>query len=81
MPPKDPTKTSKSAPASAPPEGAASKSGVAEKVAADVAAATAQVAVPAFSPKPDCLLEVQQIQDPATGLKENLKEAFVLNCV
>ena len=82
MPPKDPTKTSKSAPASAPPEGAASKSGVAEKLAADVAAATAQVAgFPAFSPKPDCLLEVQQIQDPATGLKENFKEAFVLHCV
>ena len=81
MPPKDPTKTSKSAPASGPPEGAASKSGVAEKLAADVAAATAQVAgFPAFSPKPDCLLEVQQIQDPATGLKENFKEAFVLHC-
>ena len=82
MPPKDTTKATKSAPASAPPEGAASKSGVAEKLAADVAAATAQVAgFPAFSPKPDCLLEVQQIQDPATGLKENFKEAFVLHCV
>ena len=45
MAPKDTTKGTKSAPASAPPDGAASKSGVAEKVAADVAAATAQVVV------------------------------------
>ena len=81
MAPKDTTKGTKSAPASAPPDGAASKSGVAEKVAADVAAATAQVVgFPAYSPKPDCLVEVQQIQDPDNGLKENIKDAFVLHC-
>ena len=82
MAPKDTTKGTKSAPASAPPDGAASKSGVAEKVAADVAAATAQVVgFPAYSPKPDCLVEVQQIQDPDNGLKENIKDAFVLHCM
>ena len=61
--------------------GGGSKPGAAEKVAADIAAAAANVVVPAFSPKPDCVVEVQQIQDPDKGLKENFKDGFVRHCM
>ena len=90
MPPKEPpAKGAKPALPSAAPDGAAgggalagaSSMAAAAKVAADVAAAVANVSVPPFSPRPECLVEVQQIQDPESGLKDNFKGAFIAHCM